>query len=117
MAARTRSAPSVLTFRWPSFTIGRTPARPLPTGSLEKGHRLPRGLEEWAALEDDTARSPSVDSRKRELIERFGFYQRIGWARQTPWRAPLQAVARWRCRRDLYAFPVEKTLLEWLRPS
>jgi hypothetical protein len=56
-----------------------------------------------------------VSAEKRRLIDRFGFYQRIGWARPTPWRVPLQAVARWRCRRDVYAFPIEKMVVEWMR--
>ena len=60
--------------------------------------------------------SPWLDERQRLTIERFGFYQRIAWARPSPWRAPLQAIARWRCRTDQYAFPIEKALLERLRP-
>jgi hypothetical protein len=58
-----------------------------------------------------------VDAGKRTLIERFRFYQRIGWAKPSAWRLPIQAVARWRCRRDLYAFPIEKAIAEWMRPS
>jgi hypothetical protein len=50
-------------------------------------------------------------------VDRFGFYQRIGWARSTPLRAPVQALARWRCREDRYEFPIEKAVFEWLRPS
>jgi hypothetical protein len=56
-----------------------------------------------------------VDANKRTLVDRFTFYQRIGWARPAPWRAPLQALARWRCRQDVYSFPIEKTIVEWIR--
>ena len=70
-------------------------------------------------VERETAAADAVivtwNPLPRELIERFGFYQRIGWARPTRWRAPLQAIARWRCRGDRYAFPVEKRVVEWLR--
>ena len=78
---------------------------------------MPQGLDAWAAIDDVSASSPWVDGDKRRLIERFRFYQRIGWARPTWWRAPVQAVARWRCRRDMYAFSIEKTVAEWVRPS
>ena len=32
------------------------------------------------------------------------------------WRWPLRAASRWRCDRDWYGFPVEKTLVELVRP-
>ncbi len=84
-------------------------------GLAQRGHPLPHSLEEWAAIEDHASESPWVDARKRALIDRFGFYQRIGWAQPTAWRAPLQALARWRCEHDVYAFPLEKALVEWVR--
>jgi hypothetical protein len=86
------------------------------TDALAKeGHPLPRRLVEWAEIEN-VAASPWVDSEKRALIERFRFYQPVAWARPTPARAPLQPLARWRCRRDSYTIPIEKTVVEWLRP-
>jgi radical SAM superfamily enzyme YgiQ (UPF0313 family) len=106
----------------PDFQVALFCYRPYPgtaitDGLARSGYRLPRGLEEWAAIEDGAGHSPWVDMRKRALIDRFGFYQRIGWAKSTPWRAPLQAMARWRCRRDMYAFPIEKAIVEWMKPS
>lgn len=93
------------------------PGTPITTALAQSGHKLPRSLDEWAAMEEGTTVSPWLDREKRALIDRFGFYQRIGWAKPTPWRVPVQAVARWRCRRDLYAFPIEKTLVEWMRTA
>jgi radical SAM superfamily enzyme YgiQ (UPF0313 family) len=96
--------------------------RPYPGTAItddlaRQGYPLPRSLDDWAGIEDPTIESPWVDAEKRALVDRFGFYQRIGWAKRTAWRAPLQAVARWRCRRDLYAFPIEKTVVEWIRQA
>ena len=93
------------------------PGTPITDELARRGHPLPRSLEAWAAIEDGEVSSPWVDSGQRALIERFRFYQRIGWGKRTTWRAPLQAVARWRCRGDRYEFPIEKVLLERLRPS
>ncbi len=54
--------------------------RRLPRGWRGADIRCHARLEEWAAIEENASRSPWVDDRKRALIERFGFYQRIGWA-------------------------------------
>jgi radical SAM superfamily enzyme YgiQ (UPF0313 family) len=104
----------------PDFQVAFFYYKPYPgteiTDALAKeGHPLPRRLEDWAEVES-VAASPWVDSRKRALVERFKFYQQVAWARPTPARAPLQALARWRCRRDFYRYPIEKTMVEWLRP-
>jgi radical SAM superfamily enzyme YgiQ (UPF0313 family) len=106
----------------PDFQVALFRYRPYPgtpiTDTLARaGHPLPQRLDEWAAIEDGTVASPWMDAQKSDLVDRFGFYQRIGWARSSPWRAPLQAIARWRCREDWYAFPIEKAVLEWLRPT
>jgi len=93
------------------------PGTPITDDLVRRGFPLPRGLREWAAFERDVSHSPWVDAAKRARIEGFRFYQRIGWARPTRWRRPIQAVARWRCARDVYAFPIEKAIAEWMRPS
>jgi radical SAM superfamily enzyme YgiQ (UPF0313 family) len=103
----------------PDFQVAFFFYKPYPGTEIvdalaKEGHPLPRRLEEWAEIEN--AASPWVDSQKRALIERFKFYQQVAWARPTPARVPLQALARWRCRRDFYALPIEKAMIEWLRP-
>jgi radical SAM superfamily enzyme YgiQ (UPF0313 family) len=103
----------------PDFQVAFFYYKPYPGTEIvdalaKEGHPLPRRLEEWAGIED--AASPWVDSAKRALVERFKFYQQVAWARPTPLRAPLQALARWRCDRDFYGLPLEKAMVEWLRP-
>jgi len=93
------------------------PGTPITDELARNGHPLPRSLSEWAAIERDSSQSPWVDAQKRAVIERFRFYQRIGWAKPSTWRLPIQAIARWRCRRDVYGFPIEKAIAEWMRPS
>jgi hypothetical protein len=82
----------------------------------QRGYQFPRTLEEWAEFDYIGSSGPWVTKEKHDLIERFKFYQRIAWARPTPLRAFVQAVARWRCARDFYAWPVEKFLVERLKP-
>ena len=120
--AATLNAAKALRALGPSFQVALFYYRPYPgtpiTDDLaRKGHRLPRSLREWAAIEDADGNSPWVDADKHALIERFAFYQRIGWAEPTRWRAPLQALARWRCRRDVYGLPIEKAIVEWMRAA
>jgi hypothetical protein len=62
------------------------------------------------------ARGPWVVAREYDRVERLKFYSRHAWGPTTPLRWPLRALARWRCARDFYSFPVEKRLVEWLRP-
>jgi anaerobic magnesium-protoporphyrin IX monomethyl ester cyclase len=92
------------------------PGNPLADMHRAAGHPYPSSLAEWSEFDYVGAPSPWLDPERRRLIEGFKFYQRIAWSRPTALRAPLQALARWRCRRDAYALPVEKTLIEWLRP-
>lgn len=82
---------------------------------VRQGYRFPRTLDEWAAFDYVGSSGPWLTREQHILIERFKFYQRIAWSRATPLRAPLQALARWRCARDSYAFPFEKALIEWIR--
>jgi len=92
------------------------PGSEITDALIRQGYQLPRHLEEWATFDDAAEPSPWIDRLMHRQIERFKFYQRIAWARSTPVRAPLQAIARWRCRRDFYAWPIEKTVVEWMRP-
>jgi radical SAM superfamily enzyme YgiQ (UPF0313 family) len=115
LAKRLRS--SGADFQVALFCYRPYPGTPITEGLSRAGHPLPRSLDEWADIEDRTAASPWIDRRVRSLVDRFSFYQRIGWARQTLWRVPLQAIARWRCRGDRYEFPIEKVILEWMRPG
>ncbi|MBI4546094.1 MAG: B12-binding domain-containing radical SAM protein [Gemmatimonadetes bacterium] len=92
------------------------PGNPIADKLLADGHAFPRMLEEWAEFDYVGSSGPWVSREKQARIERFKFYQRVAWSRPQLARLPLQAVARWRCKRDAYAFPVEKLVVEWLRP-
>ncbi len=92
------------------------PGNPIADMLLQKGYQFPRTLEEWAEFDYVGASGPWVTQEKHDLVERFKFYQRIAWARPTLLRAPIQTLARWRCERDFYAWPLEKAILEKLKP-
>ena len=76
---------------------------------------FPRGLEAWADFDYVGGRGPWVSAERWRQVERFKFYTRHAW-QPGAWRWPLRAASRWRCDRDWYAFPVEKALVELVRP-
>lgn len=104
----------------PNFQIAMFYYRPYPGTPIadevtRQGYRGPTSLEEWSRFEDEAESSPWVSPDKRAMVDRFVFYQRIGWAPASPVRAPLQALARWRCAHDNYRWPVELRVLTALR--
>jgi hypothetical protein len=81
----------------------------------DDGYVFPRSLAEWADFDYVGQRSPWMSEAQWRRIERFKFYTRHAW--QTGrWRWPLRAAARWRCNRDWFSLPIEKAVVEWLRP-
>lgn len=94
--------------------------KPYPGSALasEVQDQVPRTLDEWADFDyvGGTAGqwvSPEIYRR----VERFKFYNSMAWGPETRVRRPLQQIARWRVRNDYYGFPVEKYLVERLRPG
>jgi radical SAM superfamily enzyme YgiQ (UPF0313 family) len=105
----------------PDFEVAIFYFKPYPGNEiaemlLRQGYEFPRILAEWAEFDYVGSSGPWVRLEKYELIEGFKFYQRIAWSRPTLLRAPLQAIARWRCKRDFYHLPIEKAVIERLRP-
>ena len=92
------------------------PGNPIADTLVQEGYRFPRTLDAWAEFDYVGSSGPWVTKEKHDLIERFKFYQRIAWGHPRRLRAPLQSLARWRCARDFYALPIEKAIVEKLRP-
>jgi anaerobic magnesium-protoporphyrin IX monomethyl ester cyclase len=102
-------------FDTPIFYYRPYPGNAMADQARAEGYAFPRTLEEWGDFDYVGQGSPWLSAARWRHIERFKFYTRHAW--QTGrWRWPLRAAARWRCDRDWYALPVEKTLVEWLRP-
>ena len=105
----------------PDFEVAIFFFKPYPGNEIadmlrRRGYQFPRTLDEWAEFDYIGSSGPWVTKEKHDLIERFKLYQRIAWGRPTPLRALVQTLARWRCARDFYAWPVEKFVVERLRP-
>ncbi|HUE87357.1 MAG TPA: radical SAM protein [Vicinamibacterales bacterium] len=102
-------------FETPIFYYRPYPGNPLADAAGASGYSFPRSLAEWAEFDYVGSRSPWMSDARWRHIERFKFYTRHAWQRGR-WRWPLRAASRWRCNRDWYALPIEKTVVEWLRP-
>lgn len=102
-------------FETPIFYYRPYPGNPIAEQARADGYALPQGLEAWADFDYVGDRGPWVSADRWRHVERFKFYARHAW-QPGAWRWPLRAAARWRCDRDWYAFPVEKALVELVRP-
>ena len=115
-AKRLRSlSPDFLT---PIYYFKPYPGSELVIEAVARGFRLPDTLEEWSTF-DYVAGLPGpwVSSAKYRLIERFKFFHELAWKRASRPVRHLQRLARYRCRRDEYRWPVEMLLSRWLVPA
>jgi anaerobic magnesium-protoporphyrin IX monomethyl ester cyclase len=115
-AKRLRSmSPDFLT---PIFYFKPYPGSALVIEAVAKGFRLPDTLEAWAKF-DYVAGEPGpwVSPEKYELIERFKFFHELAWKAVPRRKRFLQRLARYRCDKDNYRWPVEMLFTRWLVPA
>jgi len=105
-------------FLTPIYYFKPYPGSALVIEAVARGFRLPETLEAWAEF-DYVAGEPGpwVSPEKFELIERFKFFHELAWKRLSRGKQLLQQLARYRCRKDQYRFPVEMLLSRWLVPA
>jgi anaerobic magnesium-protoporphyrin IX monomethyl ester cyclase len=105
-------------FLTPIFYFKPYPGSELVIEAVARGFRLPQTLEEWAQF-DYVAGMPGpwVTPEKFELIERFKFFHELAWKRAAPGKRLLQRLARYRCSKDFYRWPVEMLFTRWLVPA
>ena len=103
-------------FETPIFYYRPYPGNPMAEQSAAQGYVFPRGLEEWADFDYVGGRGPWLTAEQWRTVERFKFYTRHAW-KPGAWRWPLRAASQWRCRHDWYAMPVEKVIVDLIRPQ
>ena len=82
-----------------------------------RGHRKPSTLDEWADFDYVGSRGAWVTDEKWERVQRFKFYQRHAFGRARTAALPLRWLARARLRTGFLRAPIEKLLVEALRPE
>jgi anaerobic magnesium-protoporphyrin IX monomethyl ester cyclase len=105
-------------FLTPIYYFKPYPGSELVIEAVRRGFRLPETLEGWAQF-DYVAGMPGpwVTPEKFELIERFKFFHELAWKRVSRGKRLLQQLARYRCDRDNYRWPVEMLFNRWLVPT
>ena len=104
------------TFETPIFYFRPYPGTPLTTEAVAGGCVLPKTLEEWADFDIYKGRSPWVTPERETLIERYRFYQSFGYDAPRGVLRPIQRLARWRCERRSFAFPIERAVSNLISP-
>jgi len=104
-------------FLTPIYYFKPYPGSALVIEAVARGFRLPETLEDWAKF-DYVAGEPGpwVSAEKFELIERFKFFHELAWKKVSRGKRVLQQLARLRCERDYYRWPVEMLFTRWLVP-
>jgi len=105
-------------FTTPIFYFKPYPGSALVIEAVQRGFQLPDTLEDWARF-DYVAGDPGpwVSPEKFELIERFKFFHELAWKRSSRAERLLQQLARLRCRRNEFRWPVEMLFRRWLAPA
>lgn len=102
-------------FETPIFYYRPYPGNPMADLAAERGYVFPRGLREWADFDYVGERGPWITAEQWRTVERFKFYSRHAW-KPGAWRWPLRATSQWRCNHDWYGLPVEKMIVDFVRP-
>jgi hypothetical protein len=106
----------------PLFTVSVFCYQPTPGSALadevaRSGSSMPSSLAEWADFDYVAGTSVFLDSRLGRIVDDFRFYNRYAFApTRNPIRWGFHALARWRTAHHAYGFPVERRLIERLRP-
>ncbi len=103
-------------FETPIFYYRPYPGTPIAEAARAQGHAFPTTLDGWADFDYVGSRGPWITPEQYLRVERLKFYARHAWGPGSAWRWPLRALSRWRCEHDQYAFPLEKAVVERLRP-
>jgi anaerobic magnesium-protoporphyrin IX monomethyl ester cyclase len=105
-------------FLTPIYYFKPYPGSELVQQAVARGFRLPDTLAAWSQF-DYVAGLPGpwVSAEKYQLIERFKFFQDLAWKPVARGRRLLQQVARYRCSRDEYRWPVEMLFRRWMMPA
>ena len=103
-------------FTTPVFYYKPYPGSHLADEAVRMGYAMPKSLEEWAEFDYVGSAGPWISEPRRKVVEAFKFYNDFSWRGRSLPGLALRAVARWRLARGVYAAPIEKHVVEFLRP-
>ena len=106
----------------PRFEFGLFFFTPYPGTELfeylrRKDYHLPASLTAWAEIDFTSYAGYWVSRHEREHVERFKFYARLATepGDGSLFIAPLQKMAETRVNKEFFRFPVEKSVIDFVR--
>lgn len=93
------------------------PGSPIADLAWERGYRKPTRLEDWADFDYVGSRGPWVSTAKWERVQRFKFYQHHAFGKRRRLALPLRWLAQARLRTGFLGAPLEKMVVDALRPG
>jgi len=104
-------------FETPVFYYKPYPGSSITEDVVKEGFRLPTTLEEWSEFDYIGSTGPWVSQEKYDMVEKFKFYNRFAGGRESMLKKPLRSVARWRIKNSYFKFPIEKSIIEKIKPG
>jgi radical SAM superfamily enzyme YgiQ (UPF0313 family) len=105
-------------FETPIFYFKPYPGSAIVTEAVARGFTLPDSLADWSQFDYvQGLPGPWVSAAKYQLIERFKFFLDLASRRQGRRGSLLRGLARLRCERNEFRFPIEMRLMQWLFPT
>lgn len=105
-------------FETPVFYFKPYPGSAITSEVVNSGFELPSTTREWADFDYIGSSGPWVSPEKERFIERFKFYANLGYGKERGIIArPLQELSRMRCESEQFGFPIEKAIIEFIRPK
>lgn len=101
-------------FTTPIFFFKPYPGSAITTKVVSEGYKLPTTLADWAEFDYVGSSGPWVSQEKYEMVEAFKFYNRLSGRNNQWWLKPLGSLAKWRCEKRNFAFPLEKVIADGL---
>lgn len=99
-------------FQTPVFYFKPYPGTTITDNEVKKGYKLPQTLHEWSTFDFVGSIGPWVSKEKYTFFEKFKFYSKLAYSKQSKIYLPLQLVAKLRCKFGFYSFPVEKLIVD-----
>lgn len=94
------------------------PGNPIAERLKMQGYQFPKSLEEWADFDYIGSSNEWLTEAQKQEIEHFKFYQRFAYSgNRNPVRWPLHTLSRWRIENRAYALPLDRILIERLKPA
>jgi len=105
-------------FQTPIFYFKPYPGTSITEQAVRNGYQLPSTLDEWSEFDYvGSVGGPWVSPGRFRTVERFKFYQQLGYNRSTIATRWIRAFARWRCERQVFSAPVEMAVARRLWPA